>query len=211
MRELRQDVSAFWDSMEAAATALGTAGCDGAWGGGASFGRTLNGDPLSPAGPVAPVGGEPANAFGFAHDMHGRGCPLGSHIRRANPRDGLAPTKADRQGFLEASNNHRFLRRGRKFGPAFSQQPGADRGLLFMAINTDIARQYEFVQQTWMLNESFATLFDETDPLMGPKGLFTLPAKPLRTRVEVETYVQLVGGDYFFLPSLPALAYLGGL
>ncbi|HEY2750839.1 hypothetical protein, partial [Phenylobacterium sp.] len=141
----------------------------------------------------------------------GLGCPLGSHMRRANPRDGLAPTKGDMQGFLEASNSHRFLRRGRKYGPPFSENPTADRGLLFMAINTDIARQFEFVQQTWMLNESFATLFDETDPLMGPKGFFTLPGKPLRTRVEVETYVRLVGGDYFFLPSLPALAYLGGL
>jgi hypothetical protein len=39
----------------------------------------------------------------------------------------------------------------------------------------------------------------------------TLRDQPLRRIVEVETFVQLVGGDYFFLPSLPALAYLASL
>ena len=41
--------------------------------------------------------------------------------------------------------------------------------MLFLCLNTDIARQFEFVQQTWMLNPNFATLFDETDPLVDPK------------------------------------------
>jgi hypothetical protein len=34
---------------------------------------------------------------------------------------------------------------------------------------------------------------------------------PLRVRPEVETYVRLAGGEYFFLPSIPALDYLAGL
>jgi hypothetical protein len=58
------------------------------------------------------------------------------------------------------------------------------------------------------LNSSFATLFNETDPLVGPKGNMTIPEDPLRRIVEVETYVKLVGGEYFFLPSLAALDYL---
>ena len=34
---------------------------------------------------------QPQNAFGFMQtDPHGIGCPLGSHVRRANPRDSLA-------------------------------------------------------------------------------------------------------------------------
>lgn len=80
-----------------------------------------------------------------------------------------------------------------------------------MCLNTDIARQFEFVQQTWLLNPNFATLFDETDPLIGPKGTMSVREHPLRHIAEVETFVQLVGGDYFFLPSMPALTYLASL
>ena len=64
------------------------------------------------------------------------------------------------------------------------------------------------MQQTWLLNPDFATLFEETDPLVGPEGRMTIREEPLRRTVHVETFVQMAGGDYFFLPSLPALRYL---
>ena len=80
-----------------------------------------------------------------------------------------------------------------------------------MCLNTDIERQFEFVQQTWLLNSSFATLFGEVDPLLGPAGPMTLRDSPLRRTAKVDTFVRLSGGDYFFLPSLPALAYLAAL
>ena len=80
-----------------------------------------------------------------------------------------------------------------------------------MCLNTDITRQFEFVQQTWILNPNFAILYDEVDPLVGPKGQFTIPENPLRRIVEVETFIQLAGGDYFFLPSIPAINYLAAL
>ena len=66
-------------------------------------------------------------------------------------------------------------------------------------------------EQTWLLNSNFATLFDETDPLVGPKGHFTIREKPLRRIIEVETFVRMAGGEYFFLPSIPALKYLASL
>jgi deferrochelatase/peroxidase EfeB len=86
-----------------------------------------------------------------------------------------------------------------------------ERGLLFMCLNTDLVRQFEFVQQTWLLNRDFGTLLDETDPLLGPRGRFTIPAQPLRRRPTVETYVRFAGGEYFFLPSLAALDFLQAL
>ena len=46
---------------------------------------------------------------------------------------------------------------------------------------------------------------------VGPKGTFTIREQPLRRIVEVETFVQSAGGEYFFLPSIPALAYLAAL
>ena len=215
MRELRQDVPAFWTSMDAAAAKLGAPAISAEALAAKVVGRTLDGDPLAPGGVIPPVGEDPANAFGFLKtDPHGMGCPLGSHIRRANPRDGLAPTAAAGPDLLTAANNHRILRRGRKFGPGIADPrtpDGQDRGLLFMCLNTDLVRQFEFVQQTWLLNQAFATLFNEIDPLMGKAGPFTIPTDPLRRKALLETYIRFAGGEYFFLPSLPALDYLATL
>ncbi len=215
VRELRQDVASFWASMDRAAETLSGNHQGAEWLASKVVGRTLDGDVLVPGGALSPVDGQPRNDFTFlATDRHGLGCPLGSHIRRANPRDGLAPNDAAGPDLLAAAQNHRMLRRGRKYGPAIADprhDDGAERGLLFMCINTDIARQFEFVQQTWMLNTSFATLLDETDPLMGPAGRFTIPTDPLRSRPSVATFIHFAGGEYFFLPSLPALDYLQAL
>lgn len=210
MRELRQDVAAFWASMEA-----GKGDQDAEWLASHVVGRTMNGDVLTPAGALPRVGKDPHNDFTFfATDPHGLGCPIGSHVRRANPRDGLAPDAQTAPDLLQAAQNHRILRRGRKFGPTIAdprQDDGATRGLLFMCLNTDLVRQFEFVQQTWMLNTSFGSLMHESDPLLGPHGRFTIPAEPLRYRPVIDTFIRFAGGEYFFLPSLPALNYLQSL
>lgn len=219
VRELRQYVTAFWKSMQTSAAAIaaadptGSGQVDATWLAERVIGRDLDGNLLCPMGvlPPDPYGG-PANDFGFYDtDLHGRGCPLGSHVRRGNPRDGLAPKPSDKQTLLDAANNHRILRRGRKYGTTIADplvDDGADRGLLFVCLNTDITRQFEFVQQTWMLNPNFATLAGETDPLLGPAGTLTIPEDPLRRRIRVETFVQMAGGEYFFLPSMPAIKFL---
>jgi deferrochelatase/peroxidase EfeB len=211
VRELHQDVVGFWKGMDAAAAATGHAAEDIA---AKAIGRTRDGVPLGANADAASDAG-PANAFGFFDkDRYGDGCPMGAHIRRGNPRDGLAPEAGMREGLLAAVNNHRILRRGRKFGPDMADprvDDGEERGLMFMCLNTDLVRQFEFVQQTWINNPNFATLKGETDPIIGVAGPFTLPGEPVRTRVQVPTVVKLAGGAYFFLPSLPALDYLGKL
>lgn len=221
VRELQQDVAAFWKSMKEGAARI-TAHDPTAkdvtadWLSERVVGRNLDGDLLCPSGVLAKDEySQPQNAFGFIRtDSQGHGCPPGSHVRRANPRDGLAPDEASGQTLLDAANNHRILRRGRKYGTTVGRDDppdGQERGLLFICLNTDIARQFEFVQQTWLLNSNFATLFDETDPLVGPKGQFTIREQPLRRIVEVETFIKLAGGEYFFLPSIPAINYLAAL
>ena len=215
VRELRQDVAAFWNSLDAGAARINAHDpsknpIDAQWLAERVVGRHPDGDLLCPSGYYASL-----NDTGFyKDDPHGHGCPLGSHVRRANPRDGLAPDPASAPNLLDSANNHRILRRGRKYGTTIAdprRDDGEDRGLLFVCLNTDIVRQFEFVQQTWILNRSFADLYDETDPLIGPSGPFTIREQPLRRIVEVDTFVRLAGGEYFFLPSLPALAYLESL
>ena len=222
-RELRQDEAAFWASMEANAAALRArdpehgAQITAGWLAERVIGRDRDGHLLCPGGAklAACADGSPDSSYLFhADDPLGAGCPPGSHVRRAFPRDALTPADGDRLTLLQAANNHRILRRGRKFGPKLAdpaQDDGAERGLLFLCLNTDIDRQFEFVQQTWLLNSSFATLFEEVDPLLGPAGRMTLRDEALRRTALVDTFVRLAGGDYFFLPSLPALAYLASL
>ena len=115
----------------------------------------------------------------------------------------------------------RILRRGRPYGLAVAdppnqpgEEPDAERGLLFICLNSDIERQFEFVQQTWLNNPFFAGLNGEVDPVVGtpppPNGPFTVPADPIRRRLAgLGGYVTVRGGAYFFLPGIRALRYLG--
>lgn len=221
VRELQQHVADFWRNLQDEADRIRAhdpqaTHVTAEWLAERVIGRNIDGDLLCPAGVLArAANNQPGNAYGFRRtDPDGVGCPPGSHVRRANPRDSLAKDLPSAQTLLDAANNHRILRRGRKYGTTLAtrdQDDGDERGLLFMCLNTDIARQFEFIQQTWLLNQNFHTLFDETDPLMGPQGRFTIREQPLRRVVQVETFVQCAGGEYFFLPSIPALRYLGKL
>ncbi len=220
VRQLHQDVAAFWNSMEEAANTLCTQNptaenVDAKWVAEKVVGRGIDGRGLRPNGRIPDVDGEADNGFlYFDEDRHGTGCPLGSHVRRSNPRDSLAPKEDMKQTLLDAANNHRILRRTRKYGAKFDRKQkddGQERGLLFICLNTDIARQFEFTQQTWLMNSDFSTLYEESDPLIGPDGEMTIPAEPLRYRAKVKTFVKLVGGEYFFMPSMSGLRYLAGL
>ena len=84
-------------------------------------------------------------------------------------------------------------------------------GLFFIAINADLDRQFEFVQQRWVGNPRFADLAGENDPIMGGPGAnaFTVqgPAAGQRT-TDIPPFTEMVGGGYFFLPGLTALRFL---
>ncbi len=182
-------------------------------------GRRQDGTPL-----VAFDDGAGQNDFGFANeDPEGLACPLGAHVRRANPRDGRRAigdetSQTDPTSTLKNTKRHRLLRRGRAYGPPLADgatvDDGVDRGLLFVGLNADIERQFEFVQHHWLNSATFARP-GEIDPLVGPNddGTFTVPGEdPIRTRYRgLPRFVTVVGGAYFFLPSRPALRYLAAL
>jgi Dyp-type peroxidase family len=147
----------------------------------------------------------------YARDAAGLRCPLGAHIRRANPRDALADPNIGitPEMAIKLANQHRILRRGRNF------KSNGHKGLFFVCLNTNIERQFEFVQQTWINNPKFSGPRDEFDPLISPlkkKGNpFTLRGGPERESKDLSSYVTLRGGAYFFLPSVRALKYLARL
>lgn len=219
-RQYTQDVAKFWHFMDEATRDKASGQLDRA----ASVrlaskcvGRWPSGAPLV----LSPERDDPslseADNFGYYEkDATGFACPIGSHIRRANPRDSLGP---DPQTALTSANRHRILRRGRSYGhrPLDPRvDDGVDRGLLFICLNSDIERQFEFVQQTWINNPVFGGLNGEVDPIIGNLGkgdaIMTVQADPLRTRVHnMRAFTVVKGGDYFFLPSMTALRYLASL
>jgi Dyp-type peroxidase family len=226
-RQLAQDVPAFWRYLDAAArrsdgspdpaarTRL-AAKMVGRWPGGAPLALAPDGDDPALAG---------ANEFGYFHvDPHGTRCPIGAHIRRANPRDSLDPQPGTDKSY-EINRRHRLLRRGRKYGSPLTPEEalaatggtgaGDERGLHFICLVANISRQFEFVHGTWLNSPKFAGLYDDSDPLVSPSqpygGTFTLQSDPVRDRVTgVPRFVSVKGGAYFFLPGLAALRWTAG-
>jgi Dyp-type peroxidase family len=179
-------------------------------------GRWRSGAPLT----LAPDGDDPAlgedrqrnNDFNYANDRHGRQVPLGSHIRRMNPRD-------SELAILTDVNLHRVIRRGTTYGPPYDANAVSvaddevPRGAYFLFIGANAMATIEFLQQEWVNNGNFVGLDDERDPIIGLQqgdAHFTIPKAPVRQRVHgIETFNVLRGGEYFFMPSVSALRWLG--
>jgi Dyp-type peroxidase family len=243
-RQLKQDVQGFWNYVEQARHDVPDAPPDRAgreWLAAKMVGRWPNGTPLAlfPDAP-GPAVDQDADAFtyGANDDSFGNRCPIGSHIRRSNPRDTALPVPHDpelsgdpardprlRAQRLEFTNHHRILRRGRAYGPPVhedydsdalrTQSSSEERGLHFLCFNANLSRQFEFVQSNWVLNPSFAGLSSDPDPLVGADRKvpfrardFTLQGCPVRRIHELPRIVETRGGAYFFMPSRRALQYL---
>jgi putative iron-dependent peroxidase len=169
------------------------------------------------------------DAFRYrVNDADGFQCPAGAHVRRANPRDLLG---WDVESGITASKLHRLIRRGRVWAKTDCANPGgancgdkehrdpdSDRrcgqGLVFIALNADLERQYEFIQQNWMMNRRFGNLSNEQDPILGNASprRFTIPAIPVGKALAgadgLDNFTKVIGGGYFFLPGLAALGFI---
>lgn len=226
-RKLHQDVAAFWKFVAEQAELL--MGNDSRtpqerqlWLASKMVGRWPSGVPLT----LSPERDDPAfdrkqiNTFLYRErDEHGDYTPLGSHIRRANPRDSHGPTG---KSALEMADRHLILRRGMTYGEALfplNQLPpepltndSAERGLAFLCVNANIAQQFEFVQQTWLNNTKFHGLYTDKDPISGDNDgqyTHTIQRDPLRKQITaVPRFVTVKGGAYCFMPGLSALKRL---
>jgi Dyp-type peroxidase family len=220
-RQLRQDVASFWtfadkhksDGGQGSAKGL-AAKMVGRWPSGAPLVRAPTQDDPSLAG---------FNDFAYgSEDPSGLRCPIGSHVRRSNPRDSLDPSPGTDKA-VELVKRHRILRRGREYGPPLGSSgpglrpplvdDGQERGLHFLCLNADLVRQFEFVQATWVASPKFAGLYDDADPVIAARGQaggsLTIPDRPYRHRNRhLPQFVTVVGGGYFFLPGISALRHL---
>jgi Dyp-type peroxidase family len=172
------------------------------------MGRWRDGTPLmaSPDRPDPELAANPdrVDDFRFGSDPGGLRCPLGAHIRRANPRDALGW-----HGSL--SFRQRMIRRGVSYGappedPALDD--GLDRGLVFTCFVASIERQFETVQTGWINDGNVFGLGTDKDFLLGgedPAGKMTIQGDPPRFVSPQPAFVRVRGGEYLFQPGISAL------
>jgi Dyp-type peroxidase family len=242
-RKLEQHVEVFWNYFATQAAALRQTGtgppenCAPAeldawteWLAAKVMGRWRSGAPMS----LCPDYDDPAmgapgvcNKFEYAaNDPDGELCPIGSHIRRAYPRDARGAGESPEESRV-VTRRHRILRRGRSYGTPIEPEAAMSgqvdtsghRGLYFISLQASIARGFEFVQQSWLSNLGFAELSREGDPIVAgevdPRGTphdeLTIPMSPIRLRLRGRPrMVTTRGGEYFFLPSITALRHWAG-
>src|SRR6478736_5639386 len=140
-------------------------------------------------------------------DPHGYAVPLGSHMRRMNPRDTAANI-----------NRRRMIRRGATYGPHLPEdapEDGVERGIAAFVICGSLIRQFEFAQNVWANDRNFHELGNERDPIIGTQDgtlEYKIPRRPIRKKITgLPAFTTVRGGAYFFLPGLGSLRYLASL
>jgi Dyp-type peroxidase family len=209
-RKLHQRVAEFRRYVKANAGAIGeellAAKMMGRWRSGAPLA-------LSPTADAPEIGADAKrnNDFLFkGDDPIGYSTPLGSHIRRLNPRDSQV---------AGVPRIHRMIRRGTAYGPPLPdgilEDDGVDRGLMFAFVGANLGRQFEFVQTEWINDSTFFGGGNACDPVVGAadgSGSYSIPRRPLRLQLKgLPRFVVTRGGEYCFLPGLRALRWLADL
>jgi len=245
IRQLHQNVPGFWKFVDQASGSAEERDQLAA----SMVGRQRDGSPLIPTSNEEIPGVSPKNSenqFTYAADPGGYLCPFGAHIRRANPRTGDFPSgvtglitrliklfgfglNRPDEDLIASTRFHRILRRGRSYGRVLTPEDAikadaseGERGLQFICLVANISRQFEFVQNAWMMNSKFSGLDGESDPLLGNRepllnggdtDLFSRPDPhgPTQKICRLPQFVTVRGGGYFFMPGLRALRYIAAL
>ena len=219
-RKLEQNVQGFKRREQELATELKLNGKEERELAGALVvGRFEDGSPVTLSDEAK--GANPPNDFNYANDPGSR-CPMHAHIRKVNPR-GTAATERE----------HIMPRRGIPFTDVPravhpSDLPGSENladfdlkvkpdlpttgvGLLFMAYNSNLTKQFVFTQQSWANDAGFPSTGVGADPIIGQGAdtsvVQTWPVKwddvggGTKT-LNFANFVTMRGGEYFFAPSL---------
>ena len=217
-RKLEQDVKGFKTREEALGLELGDIGERA---GASVVGRFENGTPVTKSDVEIKVTKEGDagifNNFDYSADTQGLKCPFAGHIRKTNPRSDLPGSKATlmaRRGITYGKRED-DLNDGR-----LDNKPSYGVGLLFMSYQSDLESQFEVTQRFWANNPDF--VHDDTgiDPIIGnPQSVNPPPAPPdiaaqryptiwdstLSEPIHFSGYVKMLGGEYFFAPSISFL------
>ncbi|SMF55542.1 Dyp-type peroxidase family [Azospirillum oryzae] len=222
-RMLEQNVRGFTIEEQRLADSLGLKGRDRERAGAMAVGRFRDGTPLvmSEFDGVSPP---KENDFNYGVDVNaenrpaGRRCPLQAHIRKTNPRGDIRRQFGSPND--DAERSRRIVRRGIPFGSrnrhpnafqALDDLPSDGVGLLFMCFQASIRAQFAFMQNSWVNANNFVTGNVGIDPLIGQGGSVSHRWQAAYGVDGAEVthgfggFVTMLGGDYFFAPSIPFL------
>ncbi len=202
-------------------------------------GRWFDGTPLvvSPEGPDPKLKNFDYTNFNYItatanqqgdkkDDTLGQLCPYAAHIRRTNPRDDNMVTgnQDNPDGTPSYASNRRIMRRAGAYGIDYEEgeSPDIQRGLVGLFICSNLASQFQFIMQTWIIHNSFrqpdaSPNSSGFDPLFGPKDKTIkaykefdyLDANSQYKKVEgLELFIRTDGSLYLFLPGIAALKKL---
>jgi Dyp-type peroxidase family len=200
MRQLEQHIERFWSEVSRNAQSLGMSATELAE---RLMGRRQSGAAIDDAAPVAgrPAAALAAGGHGDALERaHASKCPFASHVRRFNPQVDAA-----------SGGNPRIIRRGLSY-----LDDRGRRGLMFLAINADIAAQFEFMQKNWVQRGNSAGGMSRDYDVIAGTALeaghttrFDFAPDPEPNALTFSPFVSLVEGEYVFMPSLEGLALIG--
>jgi len=151
--------------------------------------------------------------FRYSDDPEGIRVPLGAHMRRVNTRDMLDVVA--KSSIL--NNRRRILRRGLPYGAVSPDalDDDGEHGVVFLAYCASLFRQFEFVQQQWLQYGLDFNAGNDRCPILGNRvegesHKFVIPSDPESGNppficANMPQFVEMRGGDYFFVPSLTAL------
>jgi deferrochelatase/peroxidase EfeB len=117
------------------------------------------------------------------------------------------------------------MRRARLYGEPITgspldHKPKGEVGLHFMCFQSDIGKQFEFLQHSWSNYPNFGELYNDPDPIIGTmekpysgyEQNFTIQQLPVSKTIKgLEPFIRVRGGGYFFFPGIMAIRYLATL
>ena len=230
-RKLEQNVRGFKRKEQELATALNLTTAETREIAGAMVvGRFEDGTPVTLSDEAK--GQNPPNDFDFSGDAGNR-CPFQAHIRKVNPRGSGPGGAADERTHLMPRRGIPYEDEVRAVHPSdlpesstvaeFDAEvgpklPTAKVGLLFMAYNSSLTKQFVFTQASWANSPGFPAANSGIDPIIG-QGFG--PGTPIPSwhekwdepasvthAFDFHGFVTMRGGEYFFAPSLNFLKSL---
>lgn len=189
-------------------------------------GRFEDGTPIVAHGDAQKA--PPENDFNFDNDQNGAKCPFHAHIRKTNPRGDVQrqfnlPDESGDRNPIMARRGITYGTRpmkpdGSDFAEAKGKEPTHNVGLIFMAYMADIEAQFEFTQKAWANNAAFVQQNTGIDPVIGQAADTTTHKHtysdgwgndPTPHNFSFANFVKMLGGEYFFAPSLSFLRGVG--
>ncbi len=214
-RKLEQNVKEFFKMQKELSIELSNQNPDEEYAAALVVGRFRDGTPL--AAQAAPsYKGADLNNFNYVEDPEGSRCPVAAHIRKMNPRG--APGFGDRKEALKTEATRSIIRRSITYDdrkPAanvegqLQEHPETGVGVLFMCYQSSIVNQFEVLQGSWANDSWHPPGAKEvgSDPISA-QGKRTPPKWPTswgsshKRAFDFKSCINMLGGEYFFAPSI---------